>query len=71
MEETMIAARKSLLLGLASLVLLSGLSGCIVVPRGGHRGAYVAEGPSAPQGHWNNGWQGGGGQGGGWNNHYN
>ena len=65
----MIAARKSLLLGLASLALLSGLSGCIIVPGRGHRAAYVAEGPSAPQGHWNNGWQGGG-QGGDWNNHY-
>jgi hypothetical protein len=72
MEETMIAARKSLLLGLAALALLSGLSGCVVAERPGHyRADYVAEGPAWHPHHWNNGWQGDGnwqGNGGGnWN----
>jgi hypothetical protein len=61
MEETMKAARKSILLGLAALALLTGLSGCIVAERPGrYQGDWH-------QSHWNNGWQGGGG--GNWN-HY-
>ncbi len=65
----MLAARKSLLLGLAALALLSSLSGCIVAERPGHfRPAYVAEGPAYHPSHWSNNWQGG--QGGDWNNHY-
>jgi hypothetical protein len=59
MEETMIAVRKSLLLGLAALALLTGLSGCIVAERPGH----YREGPAWHQDHWNGG-------GGNWNNHY-
>lgn len=35
MEETMIAARKSILFAIAALSLLAGLSGCIVAERGG------------------------------------
>ena len=77
----MIAVRKSILLSLAALSLLAGLSGCIVAERPGHyRGDYVAQGPNwRPHHHWNgNGWQGnqggwsngwqGNGQGGDWNN---
>lgn len=73
----MIAARKSILLGLAALSLLAGLSGCVVAERrpGHYRGDYVAQGPSGHPHHWNNGNQGGwsnngwqGNQGGGWNN---
>jgi hypothetical protein len=63
MEETMIAARKALLLGLAALGLLASLSGCVIAERPGH----YREGPGWHQSHWNNGWQGGGGD---WN-HYN
>jgi hypothetical protein len=72
MEETMIAARKSLLLGITALALLSSLSGCIVAARPAHfRADYVAQGPAYHQNHWsNNGWQGGNGGGGDWNNHY-
>ena len=74
----MIAARKSILLGLAALSLLAGLSGCVVAERPMHHRDYVAQGPYRHQHHWNNnGWQGNqggwsngwqGGQGGDWNN---
>src|ERR1041385_787257 len=69
MEETMIAARKSILLGLAALALATGLSGCIVAERPGrYHGDYMAERPSWHPHHWSNNYQGGGNWqgGGGW-----
>lgn len=56
MEETMYAARKSILLVAAALALLTSLSGCIIAP-----GRYHEGGAGWHQSHWS---------GGGWNHYH-